>query len=309
MATLERLCLHESVGTKLPETAFLEAFDDLEVRVELVGDGEPYTEADAVASFEPRPEFLEAGWVHCIRAGYDAFDTDAYEDVGVPLTNSSGIHGDTVGELAVGYMLSLARLLHTYRDRQRDREWHDPAYERPFTISGERLCVVGLGTVGQGIAKRADALGMDVVGVRRSDDPVPSVSKLYDPGALEAAVADARFVALAAPHTPATEGMIDADILDAMRSDAYLLNVARGPLVDEGALITALEAETIAGAALDVFEQEPLPASSPLWGFENVIVTPHRGSATNRYHHDIAELVRENVRRFRAGESLKNRVA
>ncbi|WP_440769381.1 D-2-hydroxyacid dehydrogenase [Natronorubrum sp. DTA28] len=309
MATLERLCLHESVGTKIPQSAFVDAFDGLDVRVELVGDDESYSSMDAVASFEPRPEFLEAGWVHCIRAGYDAFDTDAYEVAGVPLTNSTGIHGETVGELAVGYMLSLARLLHVYRDHQGEREWHDPAYERPFTLSGERLCVVGLGTIGTAIAERADALGMEVVGVRRSEESVPSVSQIYAPSALEDAVADARFVTLAAPHTPETEEMIDAEMLDAMRTDAYLINVARGPLVDEAALVEALEADAIAGAALDVFETEPLPPSSPLWDLENVIVTPHRGSATNRYHLDIAELVRENVRRYRAGESLLNRVA
>ena len=309
MAPLERLCLHESVGTKIPQAAFVDAFDGLDVRVELVGDEASYASTDAVASFEPRPEFLEAGWVHCIRAGYDAFDTDAYEAAGVALTNSTGIHGETVGELAVGYMLSLARLLYVYRDYQGEREWHDPAYERPFTLSGERLCVVGLGTIGTAVAERADALGMEVVGVRRSTESVPAVSRIYDPSALEDAVADARFVALATPHTPETEGMIDGTILDAMRTDAYLINVARGPLVDEGSLIEALEADTIAGAALDVFETEPLPPSSPLWDLENVIVTPHRGSATNRYHLDIAELVRENVRRFQAGEPLLNRVA
>lgn len=308
MATLERLCVHESVGTKIPDMAFVDALNDLDVPVELVGDDESYAATDVVASFAPRPEFLDAGWVHCIRAGYDEFDTDAYETAGVPLTNSSGIHGETVGELAIGYMLSLARLLHHYRDQQREREWYEPAYDRPFTISGERLCVVGLGTLGKAIAKRADALGMKVVGVRRSDDSVPAVSTIYEPAALHDAIADARFVALAAPHTPTTTGMIDRDALDAMRTDAYLINVARGPLVDEAALVSALKAGEIAGAALDVFEEEPLPPSSPLWDFDEVLVTPHRASATNRYHLDIAALVCENVRRFQADEPLKNRV-
>lgn len=308
MAELERLCVHESVGTKIPEAAFVEAFSELDIRVERVKDNESYAVTDAIASFEPRPEFLEAGWVHCIRAGYDEFDVDAYEAAGIPLTNSSGIHGETVGELAVGYMVSLARLLHRYRDRQREREWYEPEYNRPFTVSGERLCVVGLGTIGNGIARRADALGMEVDGVRRSEDSIPAVSTLYAPSELHDAVADARFVALAAPHTPETDGLIDADTLDAMREDAYLINVARGPLVDEEALVTALDAGTIAGAALDVFDSEPLPSSSPLWDFDEVIVTPHRASATNRYHLDIAELVCENTRRFQTGTPLKNRV-
>src|SRR5699024_7946344 len=158
----------------------------------LVGDDESYDESDAVASFKPRPEFLDAGWVHVIRAGYDAFDTDEYETTGTPLTNSTGIHGTTVGEIAVGYMLSLARMLHVYRDHQNDSDWYEPEYQRPFTVEDERLCVIGLGTLGQGIATRADALGMDVVGVRRSQESVPGVSEVYHPDDLHDAIADAR---------------------------------------------------------------------------------------------------------------------
>lgn len=306
---LRRLCIHEAVENKFPKEAFVEAFDDLSIPAKLVGDDETYDTTDAVAAFTPRDEFLDAGWVHVIRAGYNEFDTDAYETANVPLTNSTGVHGVTVGELAVGYMLSLARLLHVYRDHQNDSDWHTPAYERPFTIENERLCVVGLGTLGEGIARRADALGMDVVGVRRSDESAPGVSTIYDPGNLHEAIADARFVAIAVPHTPETDGLLGAIEFETMRDDGYLINVARGPIVDENALVTALESDAIAGAALDVFETEPLPADSPLWEFEEVIVSPHRGSATNRYHLDIADLIKENVTRFQSGEELKNRVA
>ena len=307
--TIRRLCVHESVENVIPKEAFVDAFDDLSIPAELVGDDETYDVTDAVASFHPRPEFLDAAWVHCIRAGYDAFDTDAYRESGVPLTNSSGIHDTTVGELAVGYMLSLARILHVYRDHQNDSEWYTPDYERPFTVENERLCVVGLGTLGEGIARRADALGMDVVGVRRSDEPVPGVSELYDPDDLHEAIADARFVAMAVPHTPETEGTLSAEEFALMREDAYVVNVARGPVVDEDALVEAIESGEIAGAALDVFETEPLPEESPLWDFEDVIISPHKGSATNRYHLDIADLVKENVERFTTGEDLRNRVA
>jgi len=168
---LERLCIHETVDEKIPIEAFADAFADLNVPVEIVGDDETFDRTDAVASFRPREAFLDAGWTHCIRAGYDEFDTEAHTEAGVPLTNSTGIHDTTVGELAIGYMVSLARMLHIYRDHQNDNDWlAEPPYERPFTVENERLCVVGLGTLGQGIAERADALGMDVVGVRRSDD-------------------------------------------------------------------------------------------------------------------------------------------
>jgi D-2-hydroxyacid dehydrogenase (NADP+) len=306
---LERLCVHESVETKIPSDGFVEAFADLDVPAELVGDDESFDRTDAVASFRPRDAFLDAGWVHCIRAGYDEFDTGAYEAAGVPLTNSTGIHDTTVGEIAISYMLSLARMLHVYRDHQNETDWYEPPYERPFTVENERLCVVGLGTLGRGIATRADALGMDVVGVRRSQEPVDGVSELYHPDDLHDAIADARFVAIAVPHTPETEGMFSTPEFDLMRSDAYLVNVARGPIVDEDALADAIDAGDIAGAGLDVFEEEPLPEDSPLWDFEEVIISPHRASATNRYHLDIADLVKGIFREYQAGEALTNRVA
>jgi D-2-hydroxyacid dehydrogenase (NADP+) len=306
---IERLYVHESVGSVIPKRAFVEAFDELPIPAELVGDGTTYSRTDAVVSYVPRPEFLDSAWVHCARAGYDEFDDEAYSAEGVPLTNSTGIHAATVGEVAIGYMLSLARLHHVYRDHQNRHEWHDPEYERPFTIEGERVCVVGLGTIGAGIARRADALGMTVEGVRRSDQPVEGVARVYDPGRLHDAIADARFVVVALPHTPETEDLLGTEEFDAMRDDAYVVNVARGPIVDEPSLVDALEAGTLAGAGLDVFEEEPLPDDSPLWDFDDVIVTPHKGSATNRYHLDIASLVRENVERYRSGDDLRNRVA
>jgi D-2-hydroxyacid dehydrogenase (NADP+) len=307
--SLERLCVHETVGQKIPVEAFADAFDELNVPVEIVGDDETFDETDAVASFRPREAFLDAGWTHCIRAGYDEFDTEAYDAAGVPLTNSTGIHDTTVGELAIGYMVSLARMLHIYRDHQNENDWLEPEYERPFTVENEQVCVVGLGTLGQGVAKRADALGMEVVGVRRSDAPVPGVSELYHPDDLHAAIADARFVVIAVPHTPETEGMFSAPEFERMRDDAYLVNIARGPIADEDDLIDALDAGAIAGAGLDVFETEPLPEDNPLWDFENVIISPHRGSATNRYHLDIADLVKEIFEQYQAGEAIRNRVA
>jgi D-2-hydroxyacid dehydrogenase (NADP+) len=309
MSELERLCVHESVENVVPKEAFVETFADLDVPAELVGDDGRYDETDAIATYRPRPEFLDAAWVHCVRAGYDEFDTGSYRASGVPLTNSTGIHATTAGELAVSYMLSFARMLHIYRDHQNATYWYTPDYDRPFTVEGKRLCVVGLGTIGRGIAERADALGMEVVGVRRSDEPIRGVSRVYAPEELHEAIADARFVALAVPHIPATEGMMSTAEFERMRDDAFLVNVARGPVVDEDALVDALDVGAIAGAGLDVFETEPLPEDSPLWDFDEVIISPHKASATNRYHLDIAELVVENVRRFRTGEELKNQVA
>ncbi|MFC6784517.1 D-2-hydroxyacid dehydrogenase [Halobaculum halobium] len=309
MDPLERLCVHESVDEKVPIESFAAALDDLPVPVEIVGDDAGLDETDAVASYRPRDGFIDAGWVHCIRAGYDEFDTEAYEDAGTPLTNSTGIHDTTVGELVVGYMVMFARRLHVYRDKQTRRQWYDPPYDRPFTVDTESVCVVGLGTIGRGVATRASALGMDVVGVRRSDASVEGVSAIYPPDELNEAIGDARFVVLAVPDTPETEGMISTAEFQHMRSDAYLINVARGPVVDEDALISALDDGVIAGAGLDVFRTEPLPESSPLWDFEEVIVSPHQGSTTNCYHRDLAELAEEIFRQYQSGEPLRNRVA
>lgn len=305
---LEQLYVHESVENVVPKAAFVDAVDEISLPVTLVGDGESYSATDAIATYVPRPEFLDAGWVHCIRAGYDEFDTEEYERARVPFTNSTGIHGTTVGELALNFMLSFARLGHRYRDHQHRNEWMEPDYDRPFTLENERVCVVGLGTIGRAIATRCDALGMAVFGVRRSDESVPGVSELFSPDRFHVAIDDARFVVLAVPQTPETANLIGAAELDRMADDAYLINVARGAVVDEGALVDAIEAGEIAGAGLDVFETEPLPPESPLWDFEEVIVSPHKGSATNRYHLDLAELFEENVRRYRSGDPLRNRV-
>ncbi|WP_224333637.1 D-2-hydroxyacid dehydrogenase [Haloprofundus halobius] len=306
---LSRIALHESVEKAFPASLLAEALSDLDVPVERVEDGTEFDSGDAVVAFGPGTGFLDADWVHCVRAGYDEFDVDAYDAESVALTNSTGIHGTTIGETVAGMMLAFARGLHVYRDAQNEREWTRLPYERPFTLDGERICVVGLGTLGTGIVERANGLGMEVVGVRRSGDPADGVDDVYTPDRLSEAVADARFVAVATPLTPETEGLVGAAEFEAMREDAYLVNVARGPVVDEEALVAALREGEIAGAGLDVFAEEPLPEDSPLWGFEQVVLTPHVGAMTNEYHRDIAGLIRENVERVRDGEEMVNRVA
>lgn len=305
---VERIAVHESVDEACPAAALAAALGDLSVPVEVVGDDATFGAGDAIVTFGPREAFLEADWVHGVRAGYDDFDLAAYERSDTVLTNSSGIHGDSVPETVVGYLTSLARRLHVYRDQQGERVWRHQPYEAAFTLEGERVCVVGLGTIGHGIARRLDALEMDVVGVRRSGDPVPEAETVHTPDALLEAVADARFVVLACPLTDETRGMIDERVFEAMPDDAYLVNVARGPIVLEDDLLAALDSGEIAGAAIDAYWEEPLPADHPLWGYEEVVMTPHCSAFTNQYHADVADLVRENVRRIDAGEPMHNRV-
>jgi D-2-hydroxyacid dehydrogenase (NADP+) len=304
---IQRVVVHDSVGLVFDPSVLVEALSDLPIPVE--APSEPtIREGDAVVAFGPDSSFLDASWVHCIRAGYDEFPIERYADAGVVLTNSTGIHGTAIGETVLGYMLTLARRLHAFRDRQRAHEWEREPYRTLFTLDGERVCVVGLGTLGTGIAQRAEAVGMDVVGVRQSGDPHEHVREVYTPDALEEAVSGARFVVLAVPLTPDTDGLVSTATFEAMDESSYLVNVARGSVVDEDALVAALDDDSIAGAALDVFEREPLSADSPLWDYDEVFVTPHTSAMHRRYHEDVATLVRTNIRRIRTGEDLTNRV-
>ncbi|PSQ46116.1 D-2-hydroxyacid dehydrogenase [Halobacteriales archaeon SW_6_65_15] len=311
---LQRLRIHESVSAVFPPEELRDELADLGPEVVIVEDPDDLADCDAVVTFAHTDAFLDGSpdsgpaWVHSIQAGYDRFPLDEFEAQGVALTNSTGIHDESVGEFAVGLMLAFARRLHTYVRQQEDHEWKLPAWDEPFTLGGERLCVVGLGTLGRGIAERADALGMEVVGVRRSGESTPYTETVYTPDDLHEAIGDATFVALAVPLTDETEGLIGAAEFDAMREDAYLINVARGPVVMQDDLVAALREGEIAGAGLDVFEEEPLPEESPLWDFEEVVVTPHRAAAERDYYRHIAGLVRENVGRVADGEDLTNRV-
>jgi D-2-hydroxyacid dehydrogenase (NADP+) len=299
-----------SVRQLFPPEVLAERLEDVPVSFETLPEDAAPGEYDALVTFEYRENLLVADpdWVHCVLAGVDTFPLGDLEARSVALTNSTGIHGDAVGETVLGYMLQFARRLHDHRDAEATREWEYPDWNVPFTLRGETVCVVGLGTLGRGVATRADAIGMDVVGVRRTPVPVEHVDELYAPDALDAAVSDARFVVLTVPLTERTRGLVGADELSAMSEDAYLVNVARGRVVDQDALVEELRAGGLAGAALDVTDPEPLPDDSPLWEMDEVVVTPHAAAATRDYVDRVAAIVRENCRRLEADEALANRV-
>ena len=306
---ISHIGIHESARAIFPPERLRDALSDLGPRVSVVG-SDDLAGVDALATFEYHDAFLDVDlrWIHSVVAGVDRFDIDAIESAGVVLTNSTGVHRESVGETALGTMLMFARRLHDAVANQQSNTWERPAWDEPFTLDGESLCVVGLGALGQGIAERADALGVDVVGVRRSDRPADGVRRIYTPDRLHDAISDVTFVALAVPLTDETRHLFGPAEFDAMRDDAYLLNVARGGVVDQSALVDALESGTIRGAGLDVFEEEPLPADSPLWGMDEVIVTPHVGGADRNYAESMATLLRENVGRIEEGTEMTNRV-
>ncbi|WP_226480902.1 D-2-hydroxyacid dehydrogenase [Natrinema amylolyticum] len=304
---LERLGVHESVDAVFPPGELADYLADLPIEVAVIGDDE-IASCDAVVTLEHREAFLAVDWVHSIQAGVDRFPFDAFEAEDVILTNSTGIHDRTVGETVAGYLLMFARRLHDHVANQQERRWERPEWDEAFTLPGSTACVVGTGTLGRGVAETLGGLGVRVTGVRRSGDPVPGFDEIYANDRLFEAIGDAEFVIVTVPLTDETRRLFDAEAFDAMRDDAYFVNVARGPVVDEPALIDALEADALAGAALDVFEEEPLPEDSPLWGMDEVIISPHCAAYTRDYFRDVGEIVRENVDRLAVGEEFHNRV-
>lgn len=304
---LERLGVHESVELVFPPSELADSLSELPVDVSVIGDDE-IDSCDAVVTLEHRDALLECEWVHSIQAGVDRFPFEEFEERGVLLTNSTGIHDRWVGETVASYLLAFARRLHRHVANQQERRWEQPAWDDGFTLPGSTACVVGTGTLGSGVAEVLGSLGVRITGVRRSGDPVEGFEAVYASENLLEAVVDADFVIVTLPLTDATHHMFDADVFAAMADDAYLVNVGRGPVVDESALIEALETDSIAGAALDVFETEPLPEESPLWGMAEVIVSPHCAAFSEDYYRAVGDLVRENVDRAERGESFHNRV-
>jgi phosphoglycerate dehydrogenase-like enzyme len=250
-------------------------------------------------------------WMHCFNAGTDHPIFARLLERGVQLTNSPGASAVPIAHSAIAGLLALARGLPLFGEAQRERRWLDTgAIAPPLDLAGQTLVVVGLGGIGGEIARLASALGMRVVGVRRSaPDALLPVDELVPPARLREVLASASWLAIACPLTDETRGWIDADALALLPDGAHVINVARGGIVDEAALISELRCGRIAGAYLDVFEVEPLPESSPLWSLPNVIVTPHAAalSAGNRARQ--AELFLANLRRWALGEALANVVA
>ncbi len=222
------------------------------------------------------------------------------------LTNTSGIHPNQMTEHTLALMLAFARRLPEALRAQAGRTWRHMENTEVFELAGKTLLVVGLGAIGQRIAHVAAALGMHVLGIRRRPGPLPGIEHVAGIESLPEHLPEADFVVLVTPLTPETRGLIGERELRLMKQDAILINVARGGVVDEAALVHALRGGWIAGAGLDVFEQEPLPADSPLWDMPNVIITGHYGGVTPAYDDRAFEVFLDNLGRYRAGEPLRN---
>ena len=249
-------------------------------------------------------------WLHTASAGVDHVLTPEVlaqaESGALALTDSGPAFGPAISEWVLMTMLAAARHLPEQQENQRDRSWQAVKGQRE--LYGATVGIVGLGPIGRAVAERAKAFGMRVIGLRRMMQPVDSVDDvLTGPGGLETLLAASDYVVLAAALTGETKHLIGAEQFAWMKPDAWLINIARGGMVDEAALIQALQSCQIAGAALDVFAAEPLPPDSPLWGMQNVLISPHNsGGWTPGLRARQLAIFVENLRRFAAGEVLEN---
>lgn len=243
-------------------------------------------------------------WVQTVSAGVDAAIIAMLRDRDVVLTNASGIFDRPIAEMVLTYILMALKRMPEYAALQREHRWRKLSQRE---AGGLTVGIVGLGSIGSEVAQLCRALGMRVVALRRHPDRgAVQVDELWPPERLDDLLAEADFVVLAVPLTPETQGLIGAAQLRRMRPEAWLINIARGAIVDEPALIQALQAGWIAGAALDVFATEPLPPESPLWALPNVILTPHQAWSTPHLQEREAALFLDNLRRYLNGEPLLN---
>ncbi len=274
----------------------------------------------------PKPEQApHLRWIQLHYAGMEkAMEQPIVQAEDVDVTSASGIHATQMAEYSIAMMLAFMYRLPKVMSLQAEATWPEKPHEvfKPAGLRGQVLGIVGYGSIGRELARIADAMGMSVLATKRdlktlideegyaevgTGDPTADIpERLYPPEALASMARECDYLVITVPLTDATHHMVDETVLKAMKKTGVLINVARGAVVDEAALISALAAEKIGGAALDVFEKEPLPASSPLWNLDNVIITPHISGNTTIYHQKAAALFMENLRRYVEKRPLLN---
>lgn len=249
-------------------------------------------------------------WMHSSAVGVGPLLPPAVVAGDVIVTNSRGVHSEAIAEHALALLLAVRRGLHLSRDRQRASTWAQEELQARHVPVAEatEVVVIGLGSIGLRIATMCAGLGMRVVGVRRhSARPVPGfIRQVFPTADLRTALRTADAVILAAPQTDDTRALIGRDELAVMKPTAVIVNIARGRLIDDEALVAAVEEGRVLGAGLDAFRREPLPADSPYWRLPEVLMSPHTASFSGDYWAPVVDLFLENVRRFKAGEALLN---
>lgn len=236
----------------------------------------------------------------CAYAGYDHLPLDALEDRGVATTTATGVHAPNVAEHVVGSILAFSRRLH---EAATASTWQPVD---PGELAGSTVTIVGLGAIGRASAERLEPFDVTTLGIRNHPERGGPTDEVLAPDDLHDALAKTDVLVLSCPLTAETRGLIGRSEFATLASDALVVNVARGEVIETDALVAALRGGRIGGAALDVTDPEPLPDDHPLWSLDEVLVTPHSAGATPKYYERLAELVADNVRRLEDGRSLRN---
>jgi len=273
-------------------------------------------DAEVLFTISLRPEQFAVAqrlrWIHAPTAAVHQFLFPELINSDVVLTNSTEVHGPVVAEHVMALIFALAKRIATATRLQQKHMWGKGEMwnegSRPREIAGATLGLVGLGSIGQRVAKMASALGMHVVAVRKhpENEKPDCVETVFGLSELDELLSQSDFVVLAAPLVAETEKLMNAERFSKIKRDAFLINVGRGLQVDESALADALQKRQIAGAALDVFEHEPLPSDSRLWDLDNLLITPHTAGLTDKLWHRHYELFSENLRRYLARKPLES---
>jgi phosphoglycerate dehydrogenase-like enzyme len=299
----------------LPEKVRMQYFDGLrgafpELAIDLVDHHskvDPYIgSADILLTFGAHmaDHVLEKGkklrWIQALGTGVDGIvDRPPFRD-GVLVTNMHGLHGDSVPEAAIMLMLALARDLPRAMRNRNARKWE--RYPSQL-LKGKTVGIFGVGAIAKSLAPKCKSFGMKVIGITSAVRGVEGFDRMVRRDDLESAVGELDFLVLLTPYTPETHGIVGEKVLAAMKPGAFLVNLARGGIVEEDALVRALREKRLAGAALDVFATEPLPQDHPLWSMDNVIVTPHLGGFHDQYAEQALPTVIENFRKFLSGDT------
>ncbi len=244
-------------------------------------------------------------WFHTSTAGFDWVMVPEIEERNLTVTRSAASYSIPIGEYAIGAMFLLAKRFPALLKAQAERTWTAPD---PDEIGGKTVGIVGAGAIGGEVARHAKCLGMRVIGTKRTPEALPDYDLVLSPSELPQVLEASDFVVLACPLTPETRHMLGEAEFRQMKPTAYLINVARGALVVESALVKALEQGWIAGACVDAFEQEPLPPDSPLWALENLVITPHSSFRSPRNMERVLSEFMINLDHYLKGEPLENRL-
>jgi phosphoglycerate dehydrogenase-like enzyme len=295
----------DSVRQRFPEVEFVLAPGDAFVAA--------LPDAGAAIAWSMTPaEYAAAkrlAWFQSIGAGVERVILPGMAKRGLIVTNTSGMHASNISEHVLSMMFAFARRLPQLVRAQARHEWRDEeTRRRVFELEGQTLMVVGYGEIGQALGRKAHALGMRVIGIRRNlpEPPDPELAKQGTFGDLPVLVAEADHVAICLPQTPATVGLFGTELFAKMKPGAFIYNIGRGPIINSSALLAALERGDLGGAGLDVTDPEPLPADSPFWDRDDVLITAHTAGSSPQFWPRLFEILVDNIERYRSGAPLRN---